>query len=83
MTCAVLSEHASVIGTTDVDNLTVTNAKIDETSVQKTLEGMAAIKAKIADSGTTLTPQILWVKPTSANVKPAAIAISVTKGGGI
>lgn len=72
-----LSVHIIGIGTTDVDNLTVTNAKIDETSIQKTLEGMAAIKAKIADSGTTLTPQILWVKPTATNVKPADVTKSL------
>ena len=63
-----LSVHVIGIGTADVDNLTVTNARIDETSIQKTLEGMAAIKSKIADSGTTLTPQVLWVRPTARAV---------------
>jgi hypothetical protein len=73
-----LAVHIIGITTTDVDNLTVTNAKIDETSIQKTLEGMAAIKAKIADSTTTLTPQILWVKPTSRDVEPRDVMMSLS-----
>lgn len=68
-----LSVQILGIGTEDVDSLTVTNAKIDETSIQKTLEGMAAIKAKIADDKTKLTPQILWVKPTAAGVTPEEV----------
>lgn len=65
-----LSVQIIGISSDDVDALTITAAKIDETSIQKTLEGMAAIKAKIADEKTLLTPQILWVKPTSVGVAP-------------
>ncbi len=72
-----LSVQILGIGTDDVDSLTLTNAKIDETSIQKTLEGMAAIKSKIADSKTTLTPQVLWVKPTAANITPSDVKNSL------
>jgi len=61
------------IGSADVGNLMVSNAKIDETSIQKTLEAMAAIKTKIPDPGTTLTPFILAVKPTKPNTAPSEI----------
>jgi len=65
------------IGSTDIGNLFVTSAKIDESSIQKTLEAMAAIKAKIPDSGTTLTPYILAVKPTAPDVTPAEVKKSL------
>jgi hypothetical protein len=68
-----LAVHILGIGPADVDSLTLTNAKIDETSIQKTLEGMAAIKAKIADDNTVLTPQVLWVKPATVGVTPAEV----------
>lgn len=69
----VLSVQILGIGTANVDSLTVMNANIDETSIQKTLEGMAAVKAKIADHDTKLTPQILWVKPTADGVTLAEV----------
>ena len=50
------------IGSADVGNLVLLPSVIDEGTIQKTLESMAAIKAKISDS--KLTPHILAVKTT-------------------
>ena len=55
----------------------LTNATIDETSIQKTLEAIAVIQSKIADSSTRLDPQLLSVKPTTATAKPADVAIKL------
>lgn len=74
-----LSVHVIGVGAVGVDDLVVSNTKLDETSVQRTIEGMTAIKAKIADPSTTLTPQILWVKPTSAKVSPKEIPKNASK----
>ena len=52
----------------------LTNATIDETSIQKTLEAIAVIQSKIADTNTTLDPQLLAVRPTQPATKPSDIA---------
>jgi hypothetical protein len=54
--------------------LILTNATIDETSIQKTLEAVAVIQSKIADPKTVLDPQLLAVKPTVQTVKPSKVA---------
>ena len=52
----------------------LSNTTIDETSILKTLEALAVIQSKIADSGTHLDPQVLWVKPVSREFRPADVA---------
>jgi hypothetical protein len=52
----------------------LTNATIDETGVQKTLESIAVIQSKIADTTTVLDPQLLAVKPTASAVKPTDVS---------
>jgi 5-hydroxyisourate hydrolase-like protein (transthyretin family) len=55
----------------------LSNTTIDETSIQKTLEAIAVIQSKVADTTTHLDPQVLWVKPFSSSVKPPQIVNSV------
>lgn len=52
----------------------LSNTTIDETSIQKTLEALAVIQSKIADSSTYLDPQVIWVKPVSERFKPSEVA---------
>lgn len=66
----------------DIPSQVVTNASIDESSIQRTLEGMAAIKVKIPEAGTTLTPQLLAVKPSKPGVTPDDIRKRLTASGG-
>jgi hypothetical protein len=58
----------------------LTNATIDETSIQKTLESIAVIQSKIADDTTMLDPQLLAVKPTAAAVRPTDVAKKLLAG---
>ena len=51
----------------------LSSTTIDETSIQKTLEGLAVIQSKIADASTHLDPQVIWVKPISNQVTAAAV----------
>jgi 5-hydroxyisourate hydrolase-like protein (transthyretin family) len=55
----------------------LSSATIDESSIQKTLESMAVIQSKVADTTTHLDPQVLWVKPFSSSVKPPQIVNSI------
>jgi hypothetical protein len=64
-----LSVEVIGIDSAEVNNLFITNSSIDQTSVQKTLESVAAIQAKITDLTTTLTPQILAVEPDMSEGK--------------
>lgn len=52
----------------------LSNSTIDETGIQKTLEAIAVIQSKIADSTTTLDPQVLAVKPEKPTVQPADVS---------
>ena len=70
------------VSSSDIGNLVVTNATIDASSVQKTLEGMAAIKVKIPEAGTTLTPQLLAVKPTKPGITPDDVRKELVASGG-
>ena len=56
----------------------LTNATIDESSIQKTLEAIAVIESKIADSTTVLDPQLLSVKPTAPDATPQNVAEALT-----
>lgn len=57
----------------------LSNATIDETSILKTLEGLAVIQAKIGDESTHLDPQVIWVKPISSLFKASDVAEPLTK----
>jgi hypothetical protein len=54
-----------IIGIGGTDDLILTPSQIDQTSIQKSLEALAGIKARISDDNTHLDPQLLWVKPTT------------------
>jgi hypothetical protein len=56
----------------------LSNTTIDETSIQKTLESIAVIQSKIADTSTKLDPQLLAVKPISSNINPTDVAKKLT-----
>ncbi len=83
----VAANLKQVKGTMSVDSIGIriagaggpilSNATIDETSIQKTLEAIAVIQSKIADSTTHLDPQALWVKPNSPSVKPSEVVKSL------
>jgi hypothetical protein len=47
----------------DITMLFPTPSQIDETSIQRALEALAAIKSKIGDKATTLSPQLLAWRP--------------------
>jgi hypothetical protein len=48
----------------DIRTLFPTPSQIDETSIQKALEALAAIKAKIGDTATHLDPQLIAWRPS-------------------
>ena len=52
----------------------LSNTTIDETSILKTLEALAVIQSKIADQSTHLAPQVIWVKPISAEFRANDVA---------
>lgn len=56
--------EVSVLGISspEIISLFPTPSTIDETSIQKALEALAAIKAKIGDDATRITPQIIAIK---------------------
>ena len=56
----------------DITMLFPTPSQIDETSIQRALEAMAAIKAKVADANTTLSPQIIAWRPRDTTALQAA-----------
>jgi len=84
MALGIAANIKQVKGTMSVDSIGIriagaggpilSNATIDETSIQKTLEAIAVIQSKIADSTTHLDPQVLWVKPNSTESKPLEVA---------
>lgn len=57
----------------------LSNTSIDETSILKTLEALAVIQSKVADSSTHLDPQVIWVKPVSSEYKREDVAKPLTK----
>jgi hypothetical protein len=57
----------------EITTLFPTPSEINETSIQKSLEALAAIKSKIGDNATLLTPQIVSVKTQNAGSKMAVI----------
>lgn len=56
----------------------LSNTTIDETSILKTLEALAVIQSKVADSSTHLDPQVIWVKPISSAFKKDDVAKPLT-----
>jgi hypothetical protein len=71
------------IESADIGNLVVTSSQIDETSIQKTLEAMAAIKAKIPEPATRLTPYLLAVKPLQASLTPNDAKKAIQRNGAV
>jgi hypothetical protein len=65
------------IESNDVGNLIMLPSTLDEGSIQKTLESMAAIKAKISESN--LTPYILAVKSTDKTYTTSAVKAKLLK----
>jgi hypothetical protein len=59
----------------DITTLFPTPSDINETSIQKALEAMAAIKSKIGDNATSLTPQIVAIKVTN----PKALDVGLSQ----
>ncbi len=56
----------------------LSNTTIDESSIQKTLESIAVIQSKIADTSTVLDPQVLAVKPLKPAAKPEQVMQKLT-----
>jgi hypothetical protein len=57
-----LEVHALGMSSPDLTTLFPMPSTIDETAIQKALEALAAIKAKLGDSATKLTPQVIAIK---------------------
>jgi hypothetical protein len=62
-----LSVAALGVNSPEITTLFPTPSDINETSIQKALEALAAIKSKIGDDATSLTPQVVAVKVTDAS----------------
>lgn len=83
MALGVAASTGYLSGTMTVDSIGIriagnagpilSNTTIDESSIQKTLESIAVIQSKIADSSTHLDPQILAIKPATPKVDPAKV----------
>lgn len=63
-----LEVHALGLNSPEITTLFPTPSTIDETSIQKTLEALAAIKSKLGDQATNITPQIVAVRFNDANI---------------
>lgn len=84
----VAADTNQISGTMSVDSIGIripgaggpilSNTTIDETSIQKTLESIAVIQSKIADSNTKLDPQLIAVKPVSSKINPIDVAKKLT-----
>jgi len=61
----------------EITNLFPTPSTIDETSIGKALEAIAAIKSKLSDAGTTLTPQLVAIRVVSVKATPDDIRQNV------
>lgn len=57
-----LEVSALGIQSPDITNLFPTPSTIDETSIQKALEALAAIKSKLGDEATNITPQVIAIR---------------------
>lgn len=87
MALGIAANMGQVRGSMTVDSIGIriagaggpilSNATIDETSIQKTLESIAVIQSKIADPTTHLDPQVLWVKPYKSTTKPSEVVKSL------
>jgi hypothetical protein len=84
MALGVAANLGQLKGTMTVDTIGIriaggggpipSTTSIDETSILKTLEVLAVIQSKIADSTTHLDPQVIWVKPISSDIKKNDVA---------
>lgn len=63
-----LEVHALGINSPEITTLFPTPSTIDETSIQKVLEALAAIKSKLGDQSTNITPQIIAVRINDSEI---------------
>ncbi|MDN3442650.1 hypothetical protein QL898_13540 [Psychrobacter sp. APC 3279] len=68
--------HVDTIGIRLKGNsgIILSNTTIDESSILKTVETLAIMQSRIADETTHLDPQVIWVKPISAQFSPDMVA---------
>lgn len=89
MALGIAANSKKLQGTMRVDSIGIrlendsgimlSNTKIDETGVLKTLETLAIVQSKIANEGTYLEPHVLSVKPIPYKYIPLEVAKDIEK----
>lgn len=89
MALGIAANSKKLQGTMRVDSIGIrlendsgimlSNTKIDETGISKTMETLAIVQSKIADENTYLEPHVLSVKPIPYKYKPLEVAKDIEK----
>lgn len=92
MALGIAANSKKLQGTMRVDSIGIrlendsgimlSNTKIDETGISKTMETLAIVQSKIANENTYLEPHVLSVKPIPYKYKPLEVAKEVEKETG-